>query len=213
MSFRVDSIGVAVSGDRRFMLRDELSEMIRLAKRLIAAGEPAVLATLFSANGSTYRMLGSMMVSGPGSGFIAGGISGGCLEGYIAQRGRELIGRYAATMLSVDTDPDNNGDGIPSLGCGGSIEVLIERCTPDHLTLLHRFSSAHVADTCSTIACVIDTTELPSLSVHRVWFDRAGDGEVDEQIELLRHARSRSGGVAMKRSVTRVAHWFIMFGL
>jgi xanthine dehydrogenase accessory factor len=185
------------------MSRDELSEMIGLAERLMAAGEPAVLATLFSADGSTYRTLGSMMVSGPGSNFIAGGVSGGCLEEYIARRGRELIGRYDATMLSFDTDPDNNGDGVPSLGCGGSIEVLVERCTPEHLTFLRRLSAAQSSDSCSTVACVIDPTELPALTVRRVWFDQ--DDRIAEQpLEQLRQRaigerRSRHGAIGGSR--------------
>jgi xanthine dehydrogenase accessory factor len=154
---------------------------------------------LFSADGSTYRTLGSMMVSGPGSGFIAGGVSGGCLEEYIARRGRELIGRYGATMLSFDTDPDNHGDGVPSLGCGGSIEVLVERCTPDHLTFLRRLSTAQSSDTCSTVASVIDPADLPALTVRRSWFDQ-DDSITDPSLELLRQRaiserRSRHGAV------------------
>lgn len=186
------------------MLRDELSGLIQLAQRLVAVDEPAVLATLFSAAGSTYRPLGSMMVSGPGSGFIAGAVSGGCLEGYIARRGRELIDRYTATMLSFETDPDGNSDGLPSLGCGGSIEVLIERCTPDHLSFLHRFSTAHVADIHSSVACVVDPTELPSLSVRRAWLDDEGDSPTDPLLELLRQRsvaeqRSQHGEIGHSR--------------
>jgi xanthine/CO dehydrogenase XdhC/CoxF family maturation factor len=40
--------------------------MIALAERLLASNMPWTLATLFSACGSTYRTLGSMMVSLPG---------------------------------------------------------------------------------------------------------------------------------------------------
>ncbi len=40
--------------------------MITLAERLLASNTPGTLATLFSAHGSTYRTLGSMMVSLPG---------------------------------------------------------------------------------------------------------------------------------------------------
>ena len=73
--------------------------MISLAERLNAAGEPAILATLFAANGSTYRPLGSMMVGGPSAALMAGGVSGGCLRRFIARRGRALTdaaaGRHA----------------------------------------------------------------------------------------------------------------------
>src|SRR4051812_33396084 len=106
------------------MTQAELSEMIALAQRLIAAGEPAVLSTLFSSDGSTYRPLGSMMVSGPGS-IIAGGVSGGCLEQYIARNGREVVQQTSTAMLSFGADPDGDVDGKPVLGCGGSIEVLV----------------------------------------------------------------------------------------
>jgi len=57
---------------------DELTAMIALAKRMLAAGTAGTLSTLFSARGSTYRSLGSMMVGWPG--MHAGGVSGGCLE-------------------------------------------------------------------------------------------------------------------------------------
>jgi hypothetical protein len=35
------------------MIRNDLQEMISLAERLDAAAQPAILATLFAANGST----------------------------------------------------------------------------------------------------------------------------------------------------------------
>src|SRR5438477_1631497 len=106
------------------MTRNELSEMIALGERLITAGEPAVLATLFAANGSTYRPLGSMMLGGPSSALTAGGVSGGCLEDFIAHRGRALTDQQPTIMLSFDADPEADHAGVPSLGCGGSIDVL-----------------------------------------------------------------------------------------
>src|SRR3954469_19045926 len=127
------------------MTQIELSDMIALAQRLAAVNEPAVLSTLFSSDGSTYRSLGSMMISGPAS-TIAGGVSGGCLEQYIARHGRELIQQAPATMLSFGADPDGDPDGKPVLGCGGSIEVLVERLTGDHLAFLQKLKCAAEAD-------------------------------------------------------------------
>src|SRR5258705_2727827 len=114
------------------MTTQELSDMIALAERLAAVDELAVLSTLFSSDGSTYRRLGSMMVSGPASS-VAGGVSGGCLEQYIARNGRQLIRQQSAAILRFGAEPDGADDGKPVLGCGGSIEVLVERLTPDHL--------------------------------------------------------------------------------
>src|SRR5688572_15415190 len=118
------------------MTRNDLSEMIALADRLEAAEMPAVLATLFAANGSTYRPLGSMMLGGPSSAFMAGGVSGGCLEEYILRRGRELTEQQPAVLLHFDADPESERTDVPALGCGGSIQVLVERFTADHLGFL-----------------------------------------------------------------------------
>ena len=156
------------------MIRNDLKEMISLAERLNAAAEPAILATLFAADGSTYRPLGSMMIGGPSSAFMAGGVSGGCLEEFIARRGRALTDQQPAVMLSFDADPEADHSDAPSLGCGGSIEVLVERLTPDHLAFLRRFAAAHDADHASTAACLIDTSESPAINVRRIlWTDGA----------------------------------------
>jgi xanthine/CO dehydrogenase XdhC/CoxF family maturation factor len=148
------------------MTRAELSDMIALADRLLAAEEVGVLATLFSSNGSTYRPLGAMMVSGPGS-ISAGGVSGGCVEEYVARHGRTIVQQRPAAMLSFDADPDGDDD-KPSLGCGGSIEVLVERLTPGHAEFLRRFDLAYRADQHSTAACVLAAN---ALDVTRTWFD------------------------------------------
>ena len=169
------------------MTRNDFKEMISLAERLNAAAEPAILATLFAANGSTYRPLGSMMIGGPSSAFMAGGVSGGCLEEFIARRGRALSDQQPAVMLSFDADPDADHADAPSLGCGGSIEVLVERFTSEHLAFLHRFAAAHDADQASTAACVIDTSASPDINVRRMlWTDGDGATNFNPRVELLR---------------------------
>jgi len=136
------------------MTRGELTKMIDLAKRLLAAGEPGVLSTLFSSNGSTYRPLGSMMVSGPAT-LTVGGISGGCLEQYVARTGRSLTQQKRAAMLSFDADPEHDDGSKPVLGCGGSIEVLVERLSECHVEFLQSFAQAMSADELSIATCII----------------------------------------------------------
>jgi xanthine/CO dehydrogenase XdhC/CoxF family maturation factor len=146
-------------------MTDELAAMADLAKRLVASGTPGTLSTLFSARGSTYRPLGSMMVSLPG--MHAGGISGGCLEEYVARVGERATRSTSAVMLRFNTHPDSDDD-VPILGCGGSIEVLVERLTPGHVVFLEQFASASGRDEGSMIACrVVRAGE--SLSVTREW--------------------------------------------
>jgi xanthine/CO dehydrogenase XdhC/CoxF family maturation factor len=186
------------------MLRNELLEMISLAERLAAAGEPAVLATLFLSSGSTYRPLGSMMVSGPAS-MIAGGVSGGCLEEYIARHGRSLTQVHAATLLSFHTDLDGDAAAKPALGCGGSIEVLVERITSNHLTFLREFYAAATSDAPRTAACVVDTSDSSAIAVSRLWLADEGPDAVDAKLEQLKErseisARSRHSLIAPSRS-------------
>jgi xanthine/CO dehydrogenase XdhC/CoxF family maturation factor len=151
------------------MLRSEIHGMIDLAERLLAAGEVGVVATLFSARGSTYRPLGSMMVAGPGS-MSAGGVSGGCLEEYIARHGRLLAMESRGCMLSFDTDPDAADADKPTLGCGGAIEVLVERLTVEHVNFLHDLAAAHERDVQSAACCEVIVAEDGAIQVARSAF-------------------------------------------
>ena len=148
-------------------MRTELPAMIDLAERLLNAGEPGTLATLFASRGSTYRLLGSMMVSGP-PGTHAGGVSGGCLEEYVVRHGRALTQRQPAEVISFAADPDAD-DGKPVLGCGGSIEVLVERLTPAHLDLLRELRTAYDADEPSLLVSTLNVASAYP-DVRRHWF-------------------------------------------
>ncbi|HEV7302297.1 MAG TPA: XdhC family protein [Tepidisphaeraceae bacterium] len=168
-------------------MRHELPAMIALAERLLNAGEPGTLATLFASRGSTYRPLGSMMVSGP-PGLIAGGVSGGCLEEYVARHGRSLTQHQPAEVLSFAADPDGD-DGKPILGCGGSIEVLVERLTPIHLDLLRQLQVAHDADAPSLLACTLDVSDGHPTAL-RQWLTAGTD--IDHQAVRTLAARAAS---------------------
>lgn len=152
-------------------MRRELPSLIDLAKRLLAASEPGVLATLFAASGSTYRSIGAMMIAGP-PGMVAGGVSGGCLEEYIARHGRELTRDTPAAVISFDTG-NGEDDAKPVLGCGGSIDVLVERLTPEHLVFLQKLATAHEADEPSLVLTTFDGER-----VTRSWNATGVDGEM-----------------------------------
>ncbi len=149
----MDRFGGAVSSAvaRRPRL-GEPAALADLAKRVVASGTPGTLATLFAARGSTYRPLGSMMVSVPG--MRAGGISGGCLEEYVARAGERATRTAPAAMLQFSTHADA-GDEVPVLGCGGTIELLVERLTESHVALLEQFADASEHDDASLLACVV----------------------------------------------------------
>jgi xanthine/CO dehydrogenase XdhC/CoxF family maturation factor len=143
-------------------MRRELPSLIDLASRLLTANEPGVLATLFAATGSTYRSIGAMMIAGP-PGMTAGGVSGGCLEDYIAHHGRELTLDKPAAVISFDTG-NGEDDAKPVLGCGGSIDVLVERLTAGHLAFLQQLAKAYDGDEPSIV-----TTSFDGETVERSW--------------------------------------------
>jgi xanthine dehydrogenase accessory factor len=151
-------------------MRHELPEMIALAERMIASDTPGTLATLFAARGSTYRPLGSMMISLPG--MHAGGVSGGCLEAYVAREGVLATQSQPAVILSFSTAHET-ADRVPVLGCGGSIDILVERLTPAHLVWLKELSAATSADAPSVLQCLVEGSG-PAVAVRRQWLHVSG---------------------------------------
>jgi xanthine dehydrogenase accessory factor len=103
-----------------------------------------------------------MMVAGP-PGMTAGGVSGGCLEEYIARHGRELTREQPAAVIGFDTG-NGEDDAKPVLGCGGSIDVLVERLTADHLAMLQELQAAYDGDDPAIL-----TTTFDGRTVNRSW--------------------------------------------
>jgi xanthine/CO dehydrogenase XdhC/CoxF family maturation factor len=68
----------------------ELDALIREAAALRATGTAYVLATVVSVRGSSYRRAGARMLIAQDR-WIAGCVSGGCLEGDVVRRGEYRI--------------------------------------------------------------------------------------------------------------------------
>lgn len=193
------------------MIRNELSDLIALAEELQEEELPAVLATLIAASGSTYRPLGSMMLGSPWSAFTAGGVSGGCLEEYILRRGQALTDRHPTAVLHFVDDPRASRSDVPVLGCGSTIDVLLERFSPEHFTFLHSFAAAHHSDQASVAFCLIDTSIPSSLSVRRLLCN-AGDSttEFDPPLAMLQQsvlASRSSQHVSIGRNLQALAQF------
>lgn len=103
-----------------------------LADRFEAArrsGESIVLVTVYETLGSTYSKAGTRML------ILAGGesqglVSGGCLEGDLAERARRVVdsGKAAAVTYDLRDEADELfGLGI---GCNGLISVLLQPVGP-----------------------------------------------------------------------------------
>ncbi len=145
--------------------------MVSLAKRMLASRTPGTLATLFSASGSTYRPLGSMTVSLPGA--RAGGVTGGRLEEYVARIGERNTRETPTLLLHFGTD-SNADEYAPALGCGGSVDLLVERLTAEHLALLEQYESVRRRDECSLLVCTVRQT-CGAIAVTRTWSSESAE--------------------------------------
>jgi xanthine/CO dehydrogenase XdhC/CoxF family maturation factor len=107
-----------------------LAEILRAWAEARGRGEPAVLATVVRIAGSSYRRPGARMFF-TADGEPIGFISGGCLEGDLAEHARTVLGSGETRTLVYDMrSPDDIVWGL-GLGCSGEIRVLLERLAPD----------------------------------------------------------------------------------
>jgi xanthine/CO dehydrogenase XdhC/CoxF family maturation factor len=87
-------------------------------------GEAVALATLVRVEGSSYRRVGARMLIAA-SGEYAGSISGGCLEAEVVKKAQWLT-RSGAVVERYSTLFDDTAEIPFGLGCGGTVDVLLE---------------------------------------------------------------------------------------
>lgn len=171
------------------MIRNEAHDLLSFAEDLQSDDSLGVLATLFSSRGSTYRTLGSMMLGEAASSEIVGGVSGGCLETYILRRGLALTEERPAAMFRFVDDPRATRSEVPVLGCGGSVDVLVERFSPKHREFLQAYAAAHESDRPSIATCLVERSGASGISVRRELWTEGGDAsDLDECAMLAREA-------------------------
>jgi xanthine dehydrogenase accessory factor len=103
-----------------------LHKLLPLFEGERARGCAAVLATVVRTAGSTYTKAGAhMLIAGDGE--YAGLLSGGCLEGDLAEHARAVLSSGSATVVRYDMrGPDDLLFGLGS-GCEGAMDVLLQR--------------------------------------------------------------------------------------
>lgn len=160
----------------------ELQDIVRAYESLTRGGQEAVLATVVQTRGSTYRKAGARMLMTE-SAWLAGAISGGCLEGDLLRKAWWRTAAERAALVTYDgarpsgddedDDDDQDRDGLQpvrwgfGLGCDGSIDVLLERLRPEAplspLALLSRALSHKRRTVFSTVIRILGA---PSVDVH-----------------------------------------------
>jgi xanthine/CO dehydrogenase XdhC/CoxF family maturation factor len=118
--------------------------------------EAFLTATVVSVRGSGYRRAGARMLASHEQ-WLAGSISGGCLEREIATRGFWLTRERPAVLLCFDAN-DVLDERVGS-GCQGVVEVLLERHEPHDTTAGDLW--------CAVERCLREEQSAVSVSVFR----------------------------------------------
>jgi len=91
-----------------------------------STGEPIVMVTVTKTAGSTYSKAGHRILI-RASGDYCGLVSGGCLEGDLAERAAEVRSTGVAHTFEYDLRDDADELWGMGIGCNGVIEVLLQR--------------------------------------------------------------------------------------
>jgi xanthine dehydrogenase accessory factor len=103
----------------------EIADVLAAIDSLGRRGERMALVTIVGARGSTYRRPGARLLV-PEHGEPIGNISGGCLEGGVADVAKAVIASGEPRLASFDLTADDDVVWGFGLGCNGAIDVLVE---------------------------------------------------------------------------------------
>jgi xanthine/CO dehydrogenase XdhC/CoxF family maturation factor len=92
-------------------------------------GEPIVLVTVIETRGSTYSKAGAHMLV-DAAGVFRGMLSGGCLEGDLAERAREVLASGDPQTVTYNLADDDELWGM-GVGCDGLMRVHLQPLGPD----------------------------------------------------------------------------------
>ena len=102
----------------------ETEDVLAQAAAWRAAGERVAVATVTETWGSSPRPAGSQMAVTK-SGRMAGSVSGGCIEGAVADAARQTIETGVPQLL--DFGVTNERAWEVGLACGGKVKVFVEK--------------------------------------------------------------------------------------
>ena len=102
----------------------ETEDVLRTAAAWRDAGEQVALATVTETWGSSPRPAGSQMAV-TRSGRMAGSVSGGCIEGAVADIAMQTIETGVPRLMDFGVTDERAWE--VGLACGGKLKVFVER--------------------------------------------------------------------------------------
>ncbi len=99
-------------------------DILAIAADWMARGETVALATVVQAWGSSPRPPGSRLAVSA-SGKLAGSVSGGCIEGAVADAAKQTMASGTPQLLDFGISDERAWE--VGLACGGKLTVFVER--------------------------------------------------------------------------------------
>jgi xanthine dehydrogenase accessory factor len=96
-----------------------------------ASGEELVLATVYETAGSTYSKTGHCILLAA-NGDYRGLVSGGCLEGDLVERARDVVAKERAAAVTYDLRDSADDLWGLGVGCNGLLRVFLQPLLPQH---------------------------------------------------------------------------------
>ncbi len=109
----------------------EVDAIIKAYEHATEKGLKTVLATVVHVEGSSYRRPSARMLVDE-HGMITGAISGGCLEGDALRKALYALVQNKNTLVTYDTNDEDDAIVGAQLGCNGVIQVLFEPINPEN---------------------------------------------------------------------------------
>ena len=122
--------------------------------------EPLVLASVFETEGSTYSKAGARMIINS-QGDFQGMLSGGCLEGDLAERARTVLDSGKAQTVSYDLGV--NGEELWGLGvgCDGLMRIFLQPLLAEHdYAPFEAIARAYEGDQIEIAATVLESEDI-----------------------------------------------------
>ena len=99
-------------------------DILGIAADWVAAGETVALATVVETWGSSPRPAGSRLAVTK-SGKLAGSVSGGCIEGAVADAAQQTMASGTPQLLDFGISDERAWE--VGLACGGKLKVFVEK--------------------------------------------------------------------------------------
>jgi len=165
----------------------EIKTILNQLKTASSEGVKTALATVVNVHGSSYRRTGARMLVQE-NGYWYGSVSGGCLEGDVIEKAKEVIQDNKSQLFKYDTRQNAKNSFGMGYGCNGLLEILVEPISYDEqdqrCKMLIQLASEPAAQGLSTVFYTEDPEKIEvGQQMHSKELNYISHPELDELVK------------------------------